>query len=87
MRDKVAERFGRNLRMARRRAGCSQEELAERCGLTRGAIGRLENGHCLARADTLVRLLGGLGVSADELLRGIEWTPPAPVKGTYVTRP
>jgi transcriptional regulator with XRE-family HTH domain len=71
----TAERFGRNLFMARRRAGYSQEELAARCSLHRTEIGLVENGRRLPRVDTLMKLAGALGVGAEELLRGIEWTP------------
>ena len=42
--DAMAERFGRNLHAARRRAGFSQEELAAFAALHRTEIGLLENG-------------------------------------------
>jgi transcriptional regulator with XRE-family HTH domain len=69
----VAEAFGRNLLLVRRRVGLSQEELAALCSLHRTAISLLEHGQGLARADTIVKLGGGLGVEPCALLDGITW--------------
>lgn len=41
----------------------------------------IENGDRLPRADTLMKLAGGLEVGAELLLRGIEWIPPGPSAG------
>lgn len=71
----VAERFGRNLFLARRRAGQSQQELADRAGVHRTEIGLLENGRRTARVDTLMKLTGALEVDPRDLLRGIVWVP------------
>lgn len=76
----VAEQFGRNLFMARRRAGLSQEELAEAASLHRTEIGKLENGLRVARVDTLAKLTRVLEINADDLMKGIEWIPPAPAR-------
>jgi transcriptional regulator with XRE-family HTH domain len=76
--EEAAKRLGRNLFMARRRAGYSQEELAGLCSLHRTEIGYVETGRRLPRADTLVKLASALEVRADDLLTGIEWTPPGP---------
>ncbi|HSS42716.1 MAG TPA: helix-turn-helix transcriptional regulator [Solirubrobacterales bacterium] len=71
----VARRIGHNVLLARRRAGYSQEGLAKRCSLHRTEIGLIESGGRLPRADTLMKLAGGLEVGAELLLRGIEWIP------------
>ncbi len=71
----VAERLGENLRRTRRRVGLSQEQLAIRASLHRTEIGLLERGARVARVDTLIQLAGAMGVSPDELLAGIDWTP------------
>jgi transcriptional regulator with XRE-family HTH domain len=72
----VAIGFGENLRRCRRRAGLSQEELSFRACVHRVAVGNMERGESLPRTDTLLRLAGGLGVPAQELLDGLAWTPP-----------
>lgn len=83
-REVVAERFGRNLFMARRRVGYSQEELSELCALHVNHIGQMERGERFPRLDTLVKLVRVLEISADDLLRGIDWTPPPPpVSGSF----
>lgn len=74
----AARRLGRNLFMARRRAGFSQEELGALACLHRTEIGLVESGCRIPRADTLVKLASALEVRTDELVLGIEWTPPAP---------
>jgi transcriptional regulator with XRE-family HTH domain len=84
----VGDRLGRNVFMARRRAGLSQEKLAARAGLHRTEISLLENGGRIPRVDTLMKLAGALEVPAGELLRGMEWKPPPPSQeGDWSSRP
>jgi transcriptional regulator with XRE-family HTH domain len=71
----IATRFGQNLRRCRIRAELSQEDLSVRASLHRTEISHLERGLRVARIDTLVKLRGSLGVSADELLEGMGWDP------------
>lgn len=71
----IAARFGQNLRRCRKRAELSQEELSVRASLHRTEISHLERGLRIARIDTLVKLRGSLGASADELLEGMGWDP------------
>ena len=71
----VAARFGENLSRVRKRAGLSQEELSVRASLHRTEISQLERGLRVARVDTLIKLIGSLEVSADELLVGMDWEP------------
>lgn len=73
----AAERIGRNVFMARRRAGFSQEELGALAGLHRTEIGMVENGTRLPRVDTLLKLAFSLAVPVGELVAGIEWITPA----------
>jgi len=70
-----AEQFGSNLAWHRKGAGISQEELGVRASLHRTAVGQLERGERVARADTLVKLAGSLGVEPAELLDGLSWEP------------
>jgi len=71
----IAARFGDNLARCRRRADLSQDELSVRASLHRTEISQLERGLRLARIDTLIKLMGSLEVSADELLAGMTWDP------------
>ena len=71
----VAEQFGANLRRCRKRAGLSQEETAVRASLHRTAVGQLERGERVARADTIAKLAGVLGVDPGGLFDGIAWEP------------
>jgi len=89
LRDKeIAERFGRNLRKARRRAGFSQEELGRLTSLHRTHIGYMEMGKRLPRADNLIKLASALAVAVDELLRGIEWIVTTPTRpGSFAVDP
>jgi transcriptional regulator with XRE-family HTH domain len=65
----IAERFGWNLRIARKRTGLTQRALAARMGRTQDRIAKWESGRCLARTDAIVRLAEALEVEPGELLR------------------
>lgn len=71
----IAARFGDNLARCRKRADLSQDELSVRASLHRTEISQLERGLRLARVDTLIKLIGSLEISADELLAGMSWDP------------
>ena len=77
MREKAEalERFGRNLRRERLRAGLSQTALARRASISRSYVGRLEAAGSECRFIILMRLADALGIEVDELLDGIVWTP------------
>lgn len=81
----IAARFGQNLRRCRVRAELSQEDLSVRASLHRTEISHLERGLRVARIDTLVKLRGSLGVSADELLDGMGWDPGGTRIGQFKT--
>lgn len=83
----VAERFGENLRRARREAGMSQEEVAFRADLHRTEIGLLERGERTPRIDTAAKLAGAVDVPAADLLAGIEWTPGSAQVGGFRVEP
>jgi transcriptional regulator with XRE-family HTH domain len=82
----IAAAFGDNLARIRTRAGISQEELGVMASLHRTEISQLERGLRVARVDTLVKLLGSLEISADELLIGLDWTPGDVRHGRFVDR-
>lgn len=71
----ICERFRKNLIRHRHNADLSQEELGFLADLHRTDIGMLERGIRLPRIDTLAKLAGALGVTPNDLLEGIEWTP------------
>lgn len=73
--NQVADQFGENLRLLRGAIGISQEELGMRCSLHRTEIGLLERGARVPRIDTVIKIATGLGVEAELLLEGIDWTP------------
>jgi transcriptional regulator with XRE-family HTH domain len=84
----VAERFGDNLVVQRRRAGLSQEQLAQRASLHRTEIGLLERGFRLARIDTVVKLAGALEMEAGFFFDGLSWTAGSNIDGGFsVARP
>lgn len=81
----AASRLGRNVVLARRRAGFSQEELGALASLHRSHIGFIEIGRRLPRADTLIKLASALAVGVEELVAGIEWIIPAPARSGSFT--
>lgn len=61
--------FPQNLSILRRRAGYTQETLAEALGVSRQAVGKWESGQALPEAATLLTLADLLGCSLDDLMR------------------
>jgi transcriptional regulator with XRE-family HTH domain len=55
--------LGQIVREAREKAGLSQEELAQRVGLTQGALSFIERGVVEPRLSILLRLFDALGLS------------------------
>lgn len=77
--------FGPNLRRCRKRAGYTQEVLAQGAGLHRTEISLLERGLRNPGYDVLTRLIGALGIEPNELLKGTVWKPPGVgSKGRFV---
>lgn len=84
----AAARLGRNVFMARRRAGLSQEALGALASVHRTEIGFVESGRRLPRVDTLIKLASALGIDAGKLLEGVDWVVPAPTRpGSFVVSP
>jgi transcriptional regulator with XRE-family HTH domain len=61
--------FGQNLRVARRRKGISQDDLARGSGVDRTAISTYERGRREPNLRTIVRLAQALEIAPAELLR------------------
>jgi transcriptional regulator with XRE-family HTH domain len=68
-------RFAVNLRRARKAAGVSQEDLAERCEIHRTEVSLLERGGREPRLGTLVKLATALDTTPEVLCSGIAWDP------------
>ena len=60
--------IGEKIAKARREKRLTQEELADRLGVSRQAVSKWESGAALPETDKLARLSGLLGVSCDYLL-------------------
>ncbi|MGH2662910.1 MAG: helix-turn-helix domain-containing protein [Actinomycetota bacterium] len=60
---------GRVLRQARRRAGLTQRELAEKAGVPQSQVARIESGAVVPGVDTLDRLLEICGEGLESLPR------------------
>lgn len=65
------EQLAQRIKSLRNRKGFSQEELAEKTGLSLRTIQRIENGETEPRGDSLKRLALALNVSSDEI---VDWT-------------
>lgn len=74
-------RFGERLKGLREDQGWTLSEMAERCGLTRMAIHRIERGRSVPSWDTAVKLARLFGVSLDSFESdGVPSAEPAPRK-------
>jgi transcriptional regulator with XRE-family HTH domain len=66
------------LRRVRQGAVMSQEELAERSGVARDTISKLETGRRGAYPSTIRKLAAGLEVQPQMLMGGVEYLDEAP---------
>ena len=69
-----------HLRSFRRRAVMSQEQLAERSGVARDTISKLETGQRRAYPTTIRKLAAGLEVEPRLLLGGVEYLEAEPTE-------
>jgi transcriptional regulator with XRE-family HTH domain len=70
-----------HLRDFRRRAVMSQEDLAEKSGVARDTISKLETGQRGAYPSTIRKLAAGLDVEPRMLLGGVKYLDDEPEKG------
>lgn len=66
--------IGENIAELRRREGWSQEQLADRLGVTRQSVSKWESGSATPELEKLTALADLFGVSLDHLVRGTEDT-------------
>jgi transcriptional regulator with XRE-family HTH domain len=59
----VSMNFGERLKELRDKAGLSQQELADKAGIHRVAVARIETGERSPAWDTAMKLAAALGVS------------------------
>ena len=63
--EETRKRIGQRVRLLRKQAGLSQEELGERAGLGRTHIGRIEDGAYGSQVETLQQVAEALGMTLD----------------------
>jgi transcriptional regulator with XRE-family HTH domain len=68
MANPIAYAFGQRVRTLRTKKGISQEELADRCGVHRTYMGRIERGETNITLTNIHKLARGLGVSPASLV-------------------
>ena len=68
MANPIARAFGQRVRALRTKKGISQEELADRCGVHRTYMGRIERGETNITLTNIHKVARGLGVSPASLV-------------------
>jgi len=68
----VYAKIATRIRKIRHEKGWSQEDLAHFCGVHRTYISHIENGKREISVETLCKLAKGCGITASELIDGIE---------------
>jgi transcriptional regulator with XRE-family HTH domain len=68
MANPIQRAFGQRVRTLRTKKGISQEELADRCGVHRTYMGRIERGETNITLTNIQKVARGLGVSPASLL-------------------
>ncbi|MEM9487743.1 MAG: helix-turn-helix transcriptional regulator [Myxococcota bacterium] len=72
---KLAQSIGTAARAARRAMRLTQEDAAERIGVSAEFYARIERGNALPSIPTMARICSSLGVSADALIGRVEMIP------------
>jgi transcriptional regulator with XRE-family HTH domain len=72
---RMMDGFAGRLKRLRVRRGYSQCELAERAGLTQGALSHLEQGRRNPTMQTIYRLADALDLPPGDLLNWDDWAP------------
>lgn len=78
--------MGKNIARHREALGVSQEDLGFLADLHRTAVGQLERGERTARADTVLKLCGSLGVEPSALFEGLSWAPAEYNRGELIVQ-
>ena len=68
--------FANNLIELRKKAGLTQEKIADNLGITRQAISKWESGTSLPDAEMILKLCAVLDVTPNQLLGGTAANPP-----------
>lgn len=69
--DREMTHIGDNIKRIRKDAGIGQQELAERCGISKSQISRMESGEQTnPQIQTIVAIATALGASLDEIVYG-----------------
>lgn len=64
----ILKEFGRNLKAERNRAGLSQEQLAEKIGLSYGqVIGTIERGETNTSISVVIAIMNALNIDFEDL--------------------
>lgn len=71
-RDPILAALGHNLARLRLQAGLSQDQLAEKADLDRTHLSGIERGVRNPGIKVVIRLARALGVSVDQLCKGVE---------------
>lgn len=70
MTNSILKDIGQRLAYARKKAGLTQEMLADSTGLSIKMISAAENGHKAMRPENIIKICDCLSISADYLLKG-----------------
>ena len=63
----IDKRIGKRIKQRREELGLTQEQFAERTGLTTNYISTVERGASFPRCEKLITIINALGVSADAI--------------------
>jgi transcriptional regulator with XRE-family HTH domain len=69
--NKNLEAFGEKVAMLRQKRGLTQDQLADKTGLSVDTIGAIEQGRRWARLTTLHKLAKGLDTTTEALFKGL----------------
>ena len=81
--EETRKRIGQRVKALRTMAGLTQQELADRAGLQRTHIGRIEDGAFGSHVETIQQVAEALGMTVDIIDPGLQDL--APLNGFHMT--
>lgn len=67
--------LGQNIRTERKRQSLTQEQLAEKSGISENYLGKIERAETTPSLETVAGIAAALGVTVDQLIYGVRQSP------------
>jgi transcriptional regulator with XRE-family HTH domain len=78
MSDQLITRIGKKIRRLRKQAGYKLVETADKAGVSKGLLSKVENGRTVPSLPVLLSIIQSLGLEPESFFQNIKFEPPQP---------